>query len=203
MEKFGITSSEWKSEMERERVRAKTLQRRDRLAEEVRTALSQRIVNSIVRWIQSEEFDAMMLYLSMRSEVDTFGLLDSLLHQQKIVCAPVVNTHQLELIPRRIRGAKTDLVRHPYGMFEPNTTCPIFPTTQLQLIIVPGIAFDANGYRLGYGKGFYDRFLAKCPNAVSVGLAYQLQIVEDTFPQEWDIPVQHIFTENGRITVSD
>ena len=189
--------------MERERVRAKTLQRRDRLAEEVRTALSQRIVNSIVRWIQSEEFDAMMLYLSMRSEVDTFGLLDSLLHQQKIVCAPVVNTHQLELIPRRIRGAKTDLVRHPYGMFEPNTTCPIFPTTQLQLIIVPGIAFDANGYRLGYGKGFYDRFLAKCPNAVSVGLAYQLQIVEDTFPQEWDIPVQHIFTENGRITVSD
>ena len=188
--------------MERERVRATTLQRRDRLAKEVRTTLSQRIVNSVVGWIQSEVFDAVMLYLSMRSEVETFGLLDILLHQQKIVCAPVVNTLQLELTPRRIRDVKTDLVRHPYGMLEPNATCPIFPTTQLQLIIVPGIAFDSKGYRLGYGKGFYDRFLAKCPEAVSIGLAYQTQIVEDTFPQRWDIPVQHIFTENGRIAIS-
>ena len=187
--------------MERERVRAETLHRRDRLAEENRTTLSQRIVNSVVNWIQSEGFDSLMLYLSMRSEVETFGLLDSLLRQEKIVCAPVVNTHQLELTPRRIQNTKTDLVRHRYGMLEPNSACPIFPAAQLQLIIVPGIAFDSNGYRLGYGKGFYDRFLAKCPDAVSVGLAYQIQIVEDTFPQAWDVPVQHIFTDSGRIDI--
>ena len=189
--------------MERERVRAETLHRRDGLAAEIRTTLSRRIVNSVASWIQSEGFDAVMLYLSMKSEVETFGLLDLLLHQEKIVCAPVVDTRQLELTPRRIRDVKTELVRHRYGMLEPNATCPIFPTSQLQLIIVPGIAFDANGYRLGYGKGFYDRFLAKCPYAVSVGLAYQIQIVEGTFPQAWDVPVQHIFTENGMIAVSD
>jgi 5-formyltetrahydrofolate cyclo-ligase len=188
--------------MERERVRAETLHRRDGLAAEIRTTLSRRIVNSVASWIQSEGFDAVMLYLSMKSEVETFGLLDLLLHQEKIVCAPVVDTHQLELKPRRILDAKTELVRHRYGMLEPNTTCPIFPTTQLQLIIVPGIAFDSNGYRLGYGKGFYDRFLAKCPDAVSVGLAYQTQIVEDTFSQALDVPVQHIFTESGRIDLS-
>ena len=187
--------------MERERVRADTLHRRDRLAEEVRTTLSRRIVNSVVNWIQSEGLDSVMLYLSMRSEVETFGLLASLLHEKKIVCAPVVDTHLLELTPRRIRDAKTELVQHRYGMLEPNSACPIFPTTQLQLIIVPGIAFDSNGYRLGYGKGFYDRFLAKCPDAVSVGLAYQIQIVEDTFPQAWDVPVQHIFTDSGRIDI--
>ena len=187
--------------MERERVRTETLHRRDGLTAEVRTKLSRRIVNSVVSWILSEGFDSVVLYLSMRSEVETLGLLDILLHQEKIVCAPVVDTHQLELTPHRIRDAKTELVRHRYGMLEPNATCPIFPTSQLQLIIVPGIAFDYNGYRLGYGKGFYDRFLAKCPHAVSVGLAYQIQIVEDTFPQAWDVPVQHIFTENGKISV--
>ena len=188
--------------MERERVRAETLHRRDGLTEEAQTTLSRSIVNSVATWTQSEGFDAVMLYLSMKSEVATFDLLDLLLHQEKIVCAPVVDTRQLELTPRRIRNPKTELVRHRYGMLEPNATCPIFPIAQLQLIIVPGIAFDPNGYRLGYGKGFYDRFLAKCPNAVSVGLAYQMQIVEDTFPQAWDVPVQHIFTEKGRIAIS-
>ena len=187
--------------MERERVRAETLRCRDRLAEEVRTTLSRRISNAVVGWIQHEGFDAVMLYLSMRSEVETFDLLGALLQQGKTVCAPVVDTHQLELTPRQIRNPKTELVRHPYGLLEPSTTCPIFPTSQLQLVLVPGIAFDAKGYRLGYGKGFYDRFLAKCPDAVRVGLAYQLQIVADTYPQTWDVPVQHIFTENGKITV--
>ena len=186
--------------MERERIRAETLQRRDRLAQEVRTTLSRRIINSLVSWIQNEGFDTVMLYLSMKSEVETFGLLDILLHQEKIACAPVVDTYQLELTPRQIRDPKTELVQHRYGLLEPNATCPILPTSQLQLIIAPGIAFDAKGYRLGYGKGFYDRFLTKCPDAIRVGLAYQVQIVEDTFPQTWDIPVHYIFTEKDIIT---
>ncbi len=185
----------------RTQLRAETLHRRDALTSEERTQLSQRIVDTTAHWIQNEGFDTVMLYLSMKSEVETFGLLDILLHQEKTVCAPVVETYQLELTPRQIRDPKTELVQHPYGLLEPNTTCPIVPISQLQLIIVPGIAFDATGYRLGYGKGFYDRFLAKCRDAVRVGLAYQMQIVEDTFPQTWDIPVHYIFTENGKITI--
>ncbi len=186
--------------MERERVRAETLQRRDGLAQEIRTTLSRKITNSLVSWIQNEGFDTVMLYLSMKSEVGTFGLLDILLHQEKVVCAPVVDTCLLALTPRQIRAPKTELVRHRYGLLEPNAACPILPISQLQLIILPGIAFDATGYRLGYGKGFYDRFLTKCPDAVKVGLAYQIQIVADTFPQIWDIPVHYIFTEQDIIT---
>ena len=187
--------------MERERLRAEVLRQRDRLAPEVRATFSQQIADSVIRWIQSEGFDAVMLYLSMRSEVETYGLLQGLLHASKQVCAPVVDTHQSRLIPRRIQEPKTELARHRYGMLEPKTTCPIFPLTQLQLIVVPGIAFDCNGYRLGYGKGFYDKFLTECPHAIPIGLAYQIQVVEDTFPQVWDIPVKHIFTEADRIDI--
>ena len=186
---------------ERERVRTETLQRREALPSEERARLSQRIVNSAAPWIQREGFDAVMLYLNMRSEVETTDLLEGLLNSGKQVCAPVVDTERLELTPRRIQSIKTELVRHRYGMLEPNATCPIFPTEHLQLIVVPGIAFDCNGYRLGYGKGFYDRFLMKCPHAIAIGLAYQIQLVEDTFPQAWDMPVQHIFTETDRIEV--
>ena len=135
----------------------------------------------------------------MRSEVQTLRLLDNLLHSGKQVSAPVVDTDRLTLTPRRIQNVKTELVRHRYGMLEPTSACPIFPTERIELIVVPGIAFDRNGYRLGYGKGFYDRFLSKCPHAVSIGLAYHVQVVADTFPQAWDVPVQHIFTEMGRI----
>ena len=187
--------------MERERVRAETLRQRDGLAPEIRAVFSRQITDSVMRWIQSEGFDAVMLYLSMRSEVETDSLLERLLRAGKHVCAPVVDTEQNRLIPRRIQEAETALVRHRYGMLEPNTACPIFPIAQLQLIIIPGIAFDCKGYRLGYGKGFYDRFLAECPHAIPIGLAYQIQVVEDTFPQVWDVPVKHIFTETGRIDI--
>ena len=187
--------------MEREHVRAATLRQRDGLAPEVRATFSQQIADSVVCWIQSEGFDTVMLYLSMRSEVETHDLLEKLRHAGKQVCAPVVDTDQNRLIPRRIQGSKTELIRHRYGMLEPNTTCPIFPIAQLQLIIVPGIAFDSKGYRLGYGKGFYDRFLTECPHATPVGLAYRIQVVKDTFPQAWDVPVQHIFTETDTIDI--
>ena len=187
--------------MERERVRAETLRQRDGLVPEVRAVFSRQIVDSVMCWIQSGSFDAVMLYLSMRSEVETDGLLERLLHAGKQICAPVVDTDQHRLIPRRIQETETALVRHRYGMLEPDTTCPIFPISQLQLIVVPGIAFDRKGYRLGYGKGFYDRFLASCPYAIPIGLAYQIQVVENTFPHGWDVPVKHIFTETGRIDI--
>lgn len=186
---------------ERKRVRTETLRRREALTSEERARLSQRILNSALRWIQREGFDSVMLYLSMRSEVETTDLLEGLLNSGKQICAPVINTEQVKLTPRRIQNPKTELVRHRYGMLEPNDACPIFPTEHLQLIVVPGIAFDQKGYRLGYGKGFYDRFLTKCPHAIPIGLAYQIQVVEDTFPQAWDVPVQHIFTETGRIEI--
>ena len=185
----------------RERLRTETRHRREALTPEERTQHSQRIVDAAAHWIQREGFNSVMLYLNMRSEVETTSLLEGLLHAGKQVCAPVVDTEQLELVPRQIQRLETGLVRHPYGMLEPNATCPIFPIEHLQLIVVPGIAFDRDGYRLGYGKGFYDRFLMKCPHAVAIGLAYEIQLVEDTFPQTWDVPVQHIFTETGGIEI--
>ena len=184
----------------RDILRAETLQRREQLPPELRATLSQRIVAHCVDWMQGELGpEPVMLYLSMRSEVETMGLLENLFRAGTQVCAPVVDMRDRRLIPRQILDAETELVRHRYGILEPKETCPMVSPVQLRLIFVPGIAFDSGGYRLGYGMGFYDRFLPQCPNAVRVGLAYQTQLVADTFPQSWDVPVHRIFTENGAI----
>lgn len=188
----------------RDFIRSEILQYREDLPSSQRDVFSKQIVEHIIEWIQNgidDEvkciFDAVMVYLSMKSEVDTWDLIESLFDLKKLVISPVVDTHSGMLIPKQIQNIEMDLVRHRYGMLEPRDSCPIFPLDQLNLIFVPGIAFDYQGYRLGYGKGFYDRFLPTCPNAVTIGLAFQLQLVDNTYPQEWDIPVQHIFTENG------
>lgn len=189
---------------QRESIRSEIAQQRDSITPSQRTMLSKQIISNLSEWIEQKEksgygftFDAVMVYLSMKSEVETWKLVETGLNQGRKIIAPVVDTNSGNLIPKRIQNLDNDLIRHKYGMFEPKDSCPDFPPDKLQLILVPGLAFDRKGYRIGYGKGFYDRFLLSCPNAVTVGIAYQLQLVDDTYPQPWDIPVQHIFTEHG------
>ena len=189
----------------RESIRAETLTLRENISLSERTERSKKISSHVIKWIHSKkksgeiDFHAVMVYLSMRSEVVTEDLIDSIFKQAKRVIAPEVDTENKQLIPRLIKNLETDLKKHNYGMMQPKRACPKIPHDQITLILVPGIAFDLNGYRLGYGKGFYDRFLPTCLNAISIGIAFQVQIVEDTFPQPWDVPVQHIFTENGMV----
>ena len=72
----------------------------------------------------------------------------------------------------------------------------------------PMLLFDRiigypKGYRIGYGGGFYYRFLPKCPQAKWIGLAYEAQITEDTFPEVWDVPLHQTFTENGGVILEN
>ena len=182
---------------ERERLRVEVLRKRDSIPPSVRADLSRRVVDRAINWIEVNRADVVLIYLSMRSEVETGGLLDYLLTQNKIALAPVMRIKQRILTPHRIMDAEKDLVLHPYGMYQPNKeTCASFPLNQIDLIFVPGVAFDQKGYRIGYGAGFYDRFLPQCPQAVWIGLAYEVQIVTDTFPQAWDVPLHQILTED-------
>lgn len=190
----------------RKSIRSELVQQRDNITPSQRTILSKRIISHLSEWIHQKEksekgynFDAVMVYLSMKSEVETWDFVETLLKQDRTIIVPVVDTNSGNLIPKQIQNLDNDLTLHKYGMFEPKDSCTDFPSDKIQLIIVPGIAYDRKGYRIGYGKGYYDRFLPKCPNAITIGTAYQLQIVDNTFPQPWDIPVQYIFSEVGML----
>ena len=185
----------------RRRLREQGIRRRDDMPPNVRSELSVQIANRVLDWVQTHSVNVVMLYLGMRSEVETDRLLNELFGQGKTVLAPVMDVKRRTLTPHRIIHPERALVSHPYGMREPNPAiCPVFPTDQIELILVPGVAFDPRGYRIGYGLGCYDRFLPTCPQATWIGLAYEAQIIDDTLPQPWDVALHQIFTENRAVT---
>jgi len=183
----------------RKQLRKSAAHIRDSIPPVERARLSAQISQHVIDWLKDKPINVVMLYLNMRSEVETTVLWDFLLGHGKIALAPVVEAS--ELTPYRVKDTGRELKRHAYGMLEPDTKiCAPFPPTQIDLVLVPGLAFDRQGYRIGYGGGYYDRFLPRCPQATWVGLAYEAQLVADIFPEAWDIRLHHICTERGFLT---
>ena len=86
------------------------------------------------------------------------------------------------------------LERGAFGLTQPTADTPLAADEAIDLIIVPGVAFDAEGNRLGYGAGYYDRLLARFPGVPTVGLAYDEQIVDGIPVEEHDVPIDFVVT---------
>jgi 5-formyltetrahydrofolate cyclo-ligase len=82
-------------------------------------------------------------------------------------------------------------------MLEPDPSLPVVPADQVELVLTPGLAFDLHGWRLGYGGGFYDRFLSRQHTLISLGVTYQALLLPDLPHQVHDVPVKYLVTENG------
>lgn len=121
-----------------------------------------------------------LFYASVQGEVDTFEAMDRAWKLKKRVVLPVVQkeTKHLELMSI---GSLDDLYRGAYNIPEPKCSSErAVALLELDLVIVPGVAFDRANNRLGRGAGYYDRFLAELPSTTAtVGLAYDFQIVDD------------------------
>lgn len=103
--------------------------------------------------------EVLMVFLSLPSELDTSPIVLRSWQDRKRVLAPKVSWNQRRMMPVEIRSLTDDLLVSSMGIREPAAGIP-FPISMIDLVIVPGIAFDEYGNRLGRGRGFYDRFLA-------------------------------------------
>ena len=92
-------------------------------------------------------------------------------------------------------GKGQPLKASAYGILEPfGDGAPATPDERT-LFIIPGLAFDKNGYRIGYGAGYYDVYLANCPTAVTIGICFDFQVTDNAHPDSHDIPVSMIVTD--------
>jgi len=139
-------------------------------------------------------------YVSWRNEVDTHALIQTMLEQGKNIIVPKIEGSQGALVHARIHSL-SDLLPGAYGIPEPTRVDPSYDIREIDIVLVPGVAFDRSGYRLGFGGGYYDTFLKQL-EAQRVGLAFDFQLVEEVPRRAEDEKVDIIITENEIIQAS-
>ncbi|MDD2619432.1 MAG: 5-formyltetrahydrofolate cyclo-ligase [Syntrophomonadaceae bacterium] len=139
-----------------------------------------------------------MAFSSIDNEVDLRPFINDLSCTGKTILLPRVAPGG-EIVAVELRDWEQTRVGQ-LGVREP--IGPVFEAAQIDAVLVPGLVFDANGYRLGYGKGYYDRFLNGLNSKVfKCGIAYEFQIIDNIFPHKNDIPVHWIVTERSEIGI--
>ncbi len=143
------------------------------------------------------------IYVSFGSEVDTHLFIKEALEEGKVIAVPYVISLKEGMCAIAIRSL-SELKPGKYGILEPVNIQEIIPPEELDLVLLPGLAFDLSGGRLGYGGGFYDRFLRKLkPSALKVALAYSMQICDSVPTEPWDEAIDGILTEKGFISFKE
>ena len=179
------------------RTRRAILEDRDALPADVREERGERVVARFLELPEVQRATTVMLFSDFGSEVPT-GSLIRRLHERGVVVALPRIEHG-HLVPVAFTpGDPTSTTS--FGAQEPVDGTPLDPAS-IDVVAVPGVAFDRGGSRVGYGGGYYDRFLRNLP-AFTVAVAFGLQVVEEALPAgRFDLPVQAIVTEDETIRV--
>jgi 5-formyltetrahydrofolate cyclo-ligase len=178
-------------------LRAKVQELRDKLDPEQRKSLSATVAENLWSIPEFVAAETVLFFISFRSEVDTVPMIRRALDGRKVVCLPSTDTGSKGMVASRIINLDGDLQMGNYDILEPKPEClrPVSPE-KIEVVLMPGVAFDLTGGRLGYGGGYYDRFLEKCsPQCRLIALAFELQIVEHVPCADHDARIHKIVTE--------
>jgi 5-formyltetrahydrofolate cyclo-ligase len=160
-------------------------------------ASSNKIIGTILELPEFANCKNIMLYLSFSKEVDTYPLAKWCLDNGKTVITPYCVQSKREIIPYEINNLTNDLTKSTFGVMEPkHDLLKKVNIEDIDLIIVPGVVFDEHCNRIGFGAGYYDRFLSKkLENTPAIGIAYDYQIIDQIPTGEYDVPLDFIITE--------
>ncbi len=182
----------------RTELRKTALTARNSISEEMRMEYSQRIRKKTIDFLDSISAEFVHTYISFNSEVGTHGIIEDLFKRNIKVAVPIttIDANTPHMIHSRLDNLES-LRSGKFGVPEPNKTHEI-SIEKLDAVIIPIVAFDVFGMRLGYGKGFYDKFLSQIPTKVRrIGLAFSIQQVGKIPRFSHDQLIKNIITEQS------
>ena len=186
--------------LEKQRLREEHLAAREALSEQERSVLDNRITQKLLATSEYAEATTVLTYVSVSSEVSTRMFIECALRDGKTVAVPrCLPGHCLEFVAI---ASLEQLVAAPFNLLEPAKELPAVTEDQKNnsICIVPALLVDTKGYRLGYGAGFYDRFLSTYPGK-KICLAYQQNLSRTTLPHAaFDVAVDVVITESDVLT---
>ena len=183
--------------LEKQRLREERLAARETLSEQEGARLDDCITQKLLATPEYAEATTVLTYVSVSSEVSTRMFIECALRDGKTVAVPrCLPGHRLEFVAIT---SLDQLVPAPFNLLEPAKDLSALTESQMNdtICIVPALLVDTKGYRLGYGAGFYDRFLSTY-SGKKICLAYQQNLSREMLPHtEFDVPVDMVITESG------
>ncbi|NMM62759.1 5-formyltetrahydrofolate cyclo-ligase [Clostridium sp. P21] len=153
------------------------------------------IFNKIINSSDYKNAQTIFIFVSFNNEVDTHRIIKQALQDGKILCVPKIISKEQGMDIVRIKSFK-DLKEGAYGILEPEDNKLKVQEKDIELSYLPGLAFDRRGGRIGYGGGFYDRFLVKTrKDSKKIGLAYKFQVFSEVPMEEHDVFIDGIITD--------
>ncbi len=185
--------------MDRKELRKKTLEKRDKLSQDQQIEKSMLIQNMIYESKYIIDAKSILSYVHFRSEVKTNIFINNCLSDFKKMSVPITLTNKNELRAVQITDPENDLQAGYCSIPEPIPKLLASSTVdpqKIDVVIVPGSVFDSNGGRLGYGGGYYDRFLTQSsPMALRIAFAFELQMVDKVPMEKHDQFMDIVVTE--------
>lgn len=186
--------------LEKQRLREEHLAAREALSEQERSVLDDRITQKLLAISEYVEATTVLTYVSVSSEVSTRMFIECALRDGKTVAVPrCLPGHCLEFVAIT---SLDQLVAAPFNLLEPPKDLSALAEVQMSnaICIVPALLVDTKGYRLGYGAGFYDRFLSTY-SGKKICLAYQQNLSREMLPHSaFDVAVDMVITESDVLT---
>ena len=185
-------------------IRKEAIKKRDNLNAEYRKEESKKVLSQLYETRCYKKADIVFSYASFNSELETIELNNRVLEDKKELYLPKTIVKDKKIVFYKIEDLKKDLKVGYQGILEPDIEKDLkfieqeelLRQTKNILIVMPGTAFDRKGFRMGYGGGYYDRFLEKInkENIKTIMLAFKEQFIEDTYSKEYDIKPDKILT---------
>ncbi len=182
-------------------LRREGLRKRKNLSAAEVAEKSNRIKHQLFSLPEFIDAQTILFYVSYGNEVSTHEMIQESTAQGKTTIVPKSNTRDNTLILSKLT-AWDDLKPGAYGILEPASEKVVEVVADIiDVALVPGIVFDLQGNRIGHGKGYYDRLLQKM-QGLSIGLAFEVQLIDVLPAEQHDVKVDKIITEGGVITCS-